>query len=148
MAELDYAGLTTGLVQQLKDTDGLDGVHVTAEPDPPTTEQCPAVLVHLTRASRTPARLVAGLTTGAPDDVVARFQLGCFVFSAQGAADAARQRDELLTIVVDAVRADRSIGGRVDWCEAGDVDFSYQPGGSHGSFYAVAILTVLAHARA
>ena len=151
MGELNYAGLVTGIVSQLNDADWperLGPVHVTAEPELPTTEQCPAIIVLPKRATRTPTRIVGGFTAGAPDDVRLTVQLWCWVFSAQGAQDAAFQRDELTNTAVDVIRAERTIGGRVQWADVTDIDFQWQPGGSHGSFYAVAAVTVILHAMA
>lgn len=147
MAELDYAGLLTGLENQLKADAALDGVTVTQEPMNPTTEECPAVLLQLRRASRRPQRIVGGLLAGAPDDVTALIEVQCWTFSGQGAADAGRQRDDLLRNVIDAVRRDSSIGSRVLWSQATVVDFQTAPGGSGGSVYAVAVLTVEAYAQ-
>ena len=153
MAELNYAGLVTAIVEQLRNDGTLNAldvgpVYVSPEPEPPTTDQCPAVIVLPRRVRRNPERIVANIFAGNPDKLEVNITLWCWAFSAQGSADAARQRDELVAAVVDAIRIERTIGGKVDWCDVSDIEFQWQPGNQSGSFFAVAAVTVIAHAYA
>lgn len=140
MAELDYAGLVAGIEAQLKGDPRLAGTDVTQEMDPPTTFPC--VQVELTRAPRRAFQLAAGSIIAGPDLVTPMVALHCWQVSVQSTADAARQRDALVRTVIDVMRKDYTIGGRVDTHQITDVQFATgRPEGATG-IYAKAILTL------
>lgn len=122
MAAVDYAALVDAL-ETLFLTQ-LSGTHVSQEPDEPTAEQCPAVLIRLEGFTREPARLVGFQSTGSPYDETIRFSLACTAFSAESPGDAARQRDALVKSVLTAVATDPTLGGRLFSLQvlAGDAD--------------------------
>lgn len=144
MAELSYAGLVSGVEAQLRADMRLRGVHVTQELEPPT--EFPWVQVRLARVVRKPFHIVASLVAGAPDEVNATLLLVCYEMSAQGAADAGRMREALVTNVIDAIRIDPTLGGRVDYAVVSSIDFAEEPGDA--AIYAKAAVTVEATALA
>lgn len=136
MAEFDYAGLVNGLETLLQADTGLRvlDAHVTQELDEPT--EFPWVQVKLVRSNRVPFQIVAGIAAGAPDDVTTMLELICWAMSAQGAADAARQRDILASATVDALRRDYTVGGRCAWVQVEGItfaDFKSDQGGIYSS---------------
>ena len=144
MAELSYAGLVSGVEAQLKANMLLRGVQITQELDPPT--EFPFVQVRLIRVTRRPYHIVAGLVSPGPDEVSVTLNLLCYEMSAQGAADAGRLRDALVSNVVDAIRTDPTLGSRVDYAVVTAIDFAEEPGDA--AIYAKAAITVQATALA
>lgn len=144
MAELSYAGLVAGVEAQLKADPRLRGVQITQELDPPT--EFPFVQVRLIRVARKPYHIVAGLVAPGPDEVSVTLSLLCYEMSAQGAADAGRLREALVTNVVDVIRGEPTLGGRVDYALVTAIDFAEEPGDA--AIYAKAAITVQATALA
>lgn len=145
MAELDYAELVGYLVTVLTGDPRLDGVNITQDFEEPTAELCPAVLVMLRSAQRQPWELVSGVIAGAPDRVITLIDLECWEFSGQGTGAAARQRDTLVKNVIDVVRDNVQLGGRVDWVLATRIAFDLRQ--SAGSIFAVGTVTLEAQGR-
>lgn len=142
MGELNYAGLVRGVVAQLNAAGTLRALDAVAtdELDPPT--EFPAVQVRIARATRRPFQMTAGNLAAGPDDVTATLTATCWALSVQGAADAAQQRDQLVAAVVDVIRTDPTIGGRVDWCQPTDIVFSEYKNDEGGGIYSSAALTL------
>lgn len=141
MAELDYAGLVRGVVAILNASATLRALDCTAtdEFDEPT--EFPCVQVRIARATRRPFQMTAGNLAGGPDEVNTTLTATCWALSVQGAADAAQQRDQLVSAVVDTIRNDPTLGGRVDWCQPSDVVFS-EFKNEQGGIYSSAALTL------
>lgn len=92
------------------------GVTVTAELQAANADMCPLVLVSLDRITATPIHLVAGYTSGGePDEEHLYVSLECWAFSAQGVADAARQRDRLVQAVKQTIRSNWQLDGRMKY---------------------------------
>lgn len=141
MAELDYAGLVRGVVQILNAASALRALDAfaTDEFDEPT--EFPCVQVRIVRATRRPYQMTAGNIAAGPDEVNATLTATCWALSVQGAADAAQQRDQLVSAVVDVIRGDPTLGGRVDWCQPADVAF-HEYKNEQGGIYSSAVLTL------
>ena len=99
MAAISYSTLLAQILTVLRNADALQGAHVTDEPDYPTAEQCPAVQVAFVGFTRVRRRIVARAAAGMPYDETIHFAVRCTAFSGQSAADARRQRDELVQAV-------------------------------------------------
>lgn len=114
MAALNYADLVDGLVAILRADARLEDVqHVSPEPDDPTMEQCPAILVRVANFTREPYHLVGGLSAGAPYKETVRLELACWAFAAESAGDAVRRLQALLTLVLAVCADNVTLGGRV-----------------------------------
>ena len=111
MPSLNLAGLQQQLVDTLRDDATLEGVHVTAEPEEPTADQCPAVVVLVLDVAWEERYLVAVNPDTASAVVKPQFALRCIQFSAQGIADARLQRDALVDQVVGVLRRNRQLAG-------------------------------------
>lgn len=128
MAATNYVALTAAMVAAIRDAPGVLAeadagrpVHVIDDMIPPTMEQCPAVLVLPQAAQRTLRRL--GVASSAPSDETVSYVVTCWAFSAESGADSGRQRSELLTLVLDALERDRTLGGVVCGLTAPSVTF-------------------------
>ena len=77
-------------------------IYVTDEPDSPTLEQCPAVQVYAASASRAISRLAQGVR---PSNETIVILVRCSASSAESVPDARRQRDALVSTVLDALEA-------------------------------------------
>lgn len=144
MAAPNYSGLIAAIEAILRDDPTLDerSVHVTQEPIDPTPEQCPCVQVTLLRFDRRPRRMV-GMAYGAGGfDEDLAIGIRCTAFSAESAADAQRQRDDLVALVHEALGTQPTLGGLVQ--------YAYVTGGTptgradEGSIYAAMDLTMTA----
>lgn len=126
MAATDYASLTAALVATIHDAPGIlawrdagTPLHVSAAVTAPTMEQCPAVRVLPQSAEKVPTRM--GVTN--PSNETVTYVVTCWAFSAEDSADAARQRDEMLTKVLDALERDRQLANTVCSLEVGGIAF-------------------------
>ena len=140
MTELPFADIIATLETLLQNA--LPSVLVTQELDLPTTEQCPAVIIVLRRATHIPKQIVGSI--GAQDEVNITVELQCWEFNAESVGNAARARDVLAQSVVDVLRANVTIGGLVQWLRVGGIEFANQPSGDGGGIYAVATVAVVA----
>lgn len=122
MQLIDYAAITTTIVAILRDSDYLpEGATVLCAPaDPPTPEMCPAVYVTFRGFSNRPQNLVGVKTVGAPYDKRLRWEIACITWSAQSAADSARQCQELTNGVEATFLANQGLRGAVLDCDIMD----------------------------
>jgi hypothetical protein len=102
---LDYAALEAAVTTLLGADPRLDGVTITRDPEPPTTEQCPAILVSVTGFARVPWQLTGGLAVPGTYHETATLQCQCWEFSGQGGG-AARAQCFALVEALTAVLAD------------------------------------------
>jgi hypothetical protein len=121
VAEFRYALLVPRLEAILQADPRLRDAHVTQELDTPTT--FPWVRLRMVRAGRLPIHLVAGVVSGYPDDVTPLVGITVWHCSVQSAADACRQRDELVSTLIDVLRDNYTLGGLVNTIQATGVDF-------------------------
>ena len=115
-------------------------IHITDEPDTPTMEQCPAVQAYVESASRPVVRLAQGQR---PNDETITLRIRCSAASAESVPDARRQRDALVSLVLDALEgsvAARTLQGAVASSRVSRVDL--EPVERSTGTFARAVLTV------
>ena len=119
MAAFDYTGLLARVVRILRTDDRVSAIAatVTDEPDYPTAEQCPAIQVAMVGFSRRRVRMVARSAAGQPYDETIQLAMRCVAFSGHGAADARRQRDELVRAVEQALDDAATLEDTVQLCD-------------------------------
>src|SRR5439155_22312588 len=129
----------------------LDGVDVSQELEDPTDMQCPAVRIILVDAPREPWVIVAASVVAGQDRILVHFDFHCWALSAQGTADAARQRDALVKTVVDVIRDNPFMVGSTTLSDAtntANVDFvtvkgvSFDLRRTEGGIYASGVVGV------
>ena len=152
MAAVDYKALLDEVKRILTDDARVGAAdpsptHVTLEPELPTVELCPAVLIGLATFSRAARRLVGGLSAGTPYDEEISIPLDCWAFSLQGAGDATRQLYDLVQNVMLALDDNHQLGALVDWADvvSGDARFGQT---ESGGLFAAMTLTIRATVQA
>lgn len=145
MAEFAYSSLVSAIETILRADTRLRGVHVTQEMDFPI--EFPWVQIRLVRSERRAYQMVAGVPGGAPDDVTITVELVAWQMSAQGAADAARQRDVLVSALVDVLRDNYRLGGSINTHQVTDISFAQgirdsDQNAEHAGIYANATLSL------
>lgn len=141
MAELDYSAIITAAETQLRAYGPLRDAkaHVTQELDEP--HEFPWVRIDIGNVAREPMVMTAGLLQGGPDYVRPELLVTVFAVSAQSAADARRQRDAVLRLVVDGLRSDFTLGGTVAAHSVTGIQFNTEKGaGDPPTIYASAVI--------
>ena len=93
----------------------LDGVTITTDLDPPTSDQMPYVAVRAAGWSDDPRYLTAGLGSAGAYDATVRFDIVCWVVSGQSTGDAVRQRNTWINTLRNVVLDNANLSGSFNW---------------------------------
>lgn len=140
-----YAQLEQQLVTVLQADPRLAGVDISPEPDPPTSEQCPAIRVGVVGFVRRSLAMVGGLNHGGAYWETMTIGFSCWEFRGEGGADA-RAAVFGLVQTLEAVLADQpTLGGTVQIGQILQGNFAPHEAGAGGIFW---VATLSAEAQA
>jgi len=136
MSALSYPTVLDALESILQNDARLEDMHVSQEPESPTTEQAGdgAVLIDLQRFDRSPTRMTAMLRSASPYNENVYIRLRCWVFDAQSTASARRRQATLVQQVMDVIADNPTLNSTVLYAGVHRGDFQTIPRDGGGIF--------------
>jgi len=131
--DLDLQGRLAAVETMLRGDPRLDGVTITTDLDPPTSDQMPHVAVRAAGWSDDPRYLTGGLGSAGAYDATVRFDLVCWVVSGQSTGDAVRQRNTWINTLRNVVLDNANLSGSFNWLVmvGGELDEPTAEGGHY-----------------